>query len=621
MAWLADYFHQPFPFSKYDMVLIPDFPFGGMEHAGATFLREDFILFRRAPTTADRFLRDIDTIHELTHQWFGNLVTMRWFDDLWLKEGFAQYMAYRAMDALHPETNPWKRFFEDIKPKAYAVDETEGTTPIFQDIPNLEDAKSAYGAIVYQKAPAILKQLEFRIGPEDFRRGLQIYLAQHAYANAEWSDLIAAFHAASGQDVQSWADDWVLRRGMPEINTSFTCSKGQLTSLSLRQHDVLPDNFIWPISTNILLEDSAAAGSSHASVLRATLDSADAAIPVPPHTVCPAFVYTNAGDNAYGRFLLDPQSAAYLAPLGKTAAPDLPLTHIQDPLLRSQLLTAFWENVRKADFSPSRFAQLALVDLDREDDESINRILGDHLATVFHAYISPTGGGALRATAYEITRHRMLESSTLGLRIVNFRTFVSLADNARAHADLNDLLNGKLTIPDLELRPVDRWSMVGKLISFDSPFAAAAFAAQRQADLSSDGLKYAWAVQASRPDAAIKQQYFDAYTLSPKDAAAEPEDWLMQSLGPFNAWNQQELTEPYLNRALAELPEIKRDRKIFFLGAWLNAFLTTQTSTTALDGIHSWLAQPDIDPDLRRKVLENSAELERTVRIRTKFAE
>ena len=313
MTWLADYFHQPFPFPKYDMVLIPGFPFGGMEHAGATFLREDAILFRQAPTASDRFGRDITTLHELTHQWFGDLVTMRWFNDLWLKEGFAQYMAYRAMDALHPETDPWKYFFEDIKPQAYGIDETEGTTPIFQDIPNLKDAKSAYGAIVYQKAPAILKQLEFRLGPAAFQRGLQLYLAQHSYGNAEWSDLVAALHAASGQDVKSWADAWVLRRGMPEVTAAFTCHEGQLTTLSLHQHDVLPDNFVWPITTDVLVAEGNANGSPSRRTLHVTLDKADVSIQVPPNTACPLFIYANAGDNAYGRFLLDSQSAAYLA--------------------------------------------------------------------------------------------------------------------------------------------------------------------------------------------------------------------------------------------------------------------------------------------------------------------
>ena len=621
MAWLADYFNQPFPFPKYDIVLIPGFPFGGMEHAGATFLREDAILFRQAPTASDRFGRDITTLHELTHQWFGDLVTMRWFDDLWLKEGFAQYMAYRAMDALHPESDSWKHFFEDIKPQAYGIDETEGTTPIFQDIPNLKDAKSAYGAIVYEKAPAILKQLEFRLGPAAFRRGLQIYLAEHAYSNAEWSDLIAAFHAASGQDVESWANAWVLRRGMPEVTADFTCTNKQLTTLSLHQRDVLPDNFVWPITTNLLLQEGNTNVSSRSRTLHATLDKADASIPVPPNTACPAFLYPNAGDNAYGRFLLDSKSVAYLAPPNKNDARDVPLTQIRAPFLRSQLLTALWENVRKADFAPSRYAQLALIDLDHEEDESISRILGGHLATAFHAYIPPNSGTDLRAVAYNITRRRMLQASTLGLRIVSFRTFVSLADEPRAWDDLNDLLTGKLTILGLELRPLDCWNMVGKLISSGSPLATNAFTVQQKADQSSDGLKYAWAVQAGRPDAATKADYFAAYTLSPKDSAAKPEDWLTQSLRPFNAWNQQSLTEPYLKTAMAQLPEIKRDRKIFFLGAWLAAFLDGQTSTTALEDVHAWVAQSNIDPDLRRKVLENADELERTIRIRTKFPE
>ena len=621
MTWLAEYFRQPFPFQKYDMVLIPGFPFGGMEHAGATFLREDAILFRQAPTASDRFGRDITTLHELTHQWFGDLVTMRWFDDLWLKEGFAQYMAYRAMDALHPETDPWKHFFEDIKPQAYGIDETEGTTPIFQDIPNLKDAKSAYGAIVYQKAPAILKQLEFRLGPTAFRRGLQIYLAQHAYGNAEWSDLIAALHEASGQDVRSWADAWVLRRGMPEVTASFSCSAGKLTELSLNQHDVLPDGFVWPISTDVLVQASGAEGSSKRQIVHATLDGAHASIPVPSNMACPKFIYANAGDNAYGRFLLDDQSAAYLAPADKTNASDVPLAQIRDPFLRSELLTAVWENVRKAELAPSRFAQLALIDLDEEGDESISRILGGHLATAFHDYISPCGAGAQRAIAYDITRRRMLEAPTLGLRIVTFRAFVSLADAPRAWTDLADLLTGKLTIPGLELRPLDRWSMVAKLISSGSPLGADAFDAQRKADTSSDGVKYAWAVQAGHPDASTKADYFAAYTLSTKDSAARPEDWLTQSLRYFNAWNQQQLTEPYLKRALDQLPEIKRDRKIFFLGAWLGAFLGGQTTESALDDVHAWLAQPNIDPDLRRKVLENSDELERTVRIRRRFPE
>ncbi|HEY6252254.1 MAG TPA: M1 family aminopeptidase, partial [Candidatus Angelobacter sp.] len=131
IKYLSDYFAQPFPFPKYDLVMIPGFAYGGMEHAGATFLREESILFRTAPTHSDHLNRDILLLHELTHQWFGDLVTMRWFDDLWLKEGFAQYMAYHALADLMPKENIWKRFYQAIKPAAYAIDSTKGTTPIY----------------------------------------------------------------------------------------------------------------------------------------------------------------------------------------------------------------------------------------------------------------------------------------------------------------------------------------------------------------------------------------------------------------------------------------------------------------------------------------------------------
>src|SRR6185312_16111257 len=200
IKYFSDYFAQPFPFPKYDLVLIPGFPFGGMEHAGATFLNEDGVLFRTAPTESDYFRRNILVLHEPCHQWFGDLVTMRWFDDLWLKEGFAQYMAYKALTELEPAQNPWKHFYEEIKPLAYGIDETQGTTPIFQNIANLKDAKSAYGAIVYQKAPAVLKQLNFFLGEDNFRDGLRLYLKEHAYANAQWADLIHAFEATGHKD-------------------------------------------------------------------------------------------------------------------------------------------------------------------------------------------------------------------------------------------------------------------------------------------------------------------------------------------------------------------------------------------------------------------------------------
>lgn len=615
MTWLAGYFQQPFPFPKYDLVLIPGFPFGGMEHAGATFLSEDGVLFRSAPTDSDRFRRNILTLHELTHQWFGDLVTMRWFDDLWLKEGFAQYMAYHALDSLEPKSDAWKHFYEDIKPAAYGIDETLGTTPIFQNIPNLKDAKSAYGAIVYQKAPSILKQLEFQLGPDAFRDGLRIYLKQHAYANAQWSDLIGAFHTASGKDVQTWADAWVLRRGMPEVTVNWTCNaQGSIDQLTLHQHDVLPDNFVWPMSNELALryrDASQAPLAIHASWSTAAQTVAEA-----HGKPCPDFIFANAGDHAYGRFLLDARSEKAVREkiLGGTLRSDN-----TDPLLRSMLWGALWDNVHVANSAPREYVELALANLPHEEDETLARIQGGHATVAMHSYMTTHGRASLAPRLETLAADRMQHASAVGLRIISFRTLSGAVETSAGRDTLKHLLSGELNVPGVQLRPLDRWGIVGRLIALDDSDAPAIFAAEQKRDQSDDGKRSAWAVMAGAPHAEAKANYFAEYVKTPTAPNAKQEDWLTQSLRSFNSWNQSELTEPYLRRALDQLPEIKRDRKIFYLGAWLGAFLGGQVSPEAQADVKAWLAQPGIDPDLRLKVIENSDELDRTVRIRQKF--
>jgi aminopeptidase N len=215
--WLGDYFARPYPFAKLDVVLLPAFPYGGMEHAGAIFYRENALVFDHVPTENELIRRSTLIYHEVSHQWFGNLVTMEWFDDLWLKEGFATYVAYAALEALEPEYNAWLRFHQRVKPDAYRIDITEGTTPIYQELDNLADAKSAYGAIVYNKAPAVLRELQGRLGERAFRAGMQVFLERHAWGNARWSDLVQSLEEASDSDLTEWSRRWILARGMPTV--------------------------------------------------------------------------------------------------------------------------------------------------------------------------------------------------------------------------------------------------------------------------------------------------------------------------------------------------------------------------------------------------------------------
>lgn len=604
MKYLAGYFAQPFPFPKYDMVMIPGFAYGGMEHAGATFLREESILFRTAPTHSDRLNRDILLLHELTHQWFGDLTTMRWFDDLWLKEGFAQYMAYNALNALKPDENVWKRFYQAIKPAAYAIDSTPGTTPIYQEIPNLKDAKSAYGAIVYSKAPGVIKQLAFVIGENSFRDGLRLYLKEHAYANAEWNDLVHALERVSKRSLTAWADAWIKRRGMPQVDVEWSCDReggASLVHVRLTQHDVLGGDGLWPIGTKVFMSDG-----ENDTVSRAEWQMATTRLGVDNKHPCPSYVFANYEDQAYGRFLLDPASRkAVVASLG----------NIDDVFRRALLWGSLWDSVREAEMDPREYIALALERLPREEDESLAQSIIGRTITALHRYVSPEDRARLAPKMEELAAGQMLRSPSQDMRITWFRALRGVAETDRARGQLKEMLNGKLQVPGVELRPLDRWNIVASLVALNDPEAETVLAAEEQRDPSGDGKKYAYMAAAARPQAETKKKYFDEYLHN----ASRPEDWVEQSLGSFNYWNQPELTFPYLRPALDALPQVKRERKIFFLLAWLNAFVGGQQSGAAQQQVHEYLKAAELDKDLRLKILEVVDELDRTVNIRGKY--
>jgi aminopeptidase N len=576
--------------------------YGGMEHAGATFLREEAVLFRTAPTNTDLLRRDILVLHELAHQWFGDLVTMRWFDDLWLKEGFAQYMAFHALDSFEPGEAIWKRFYESIKPAAYAIDATQGTTPIYQDIPNLADAKSAYGAIVYSKAPGALKQLAFVLGGENFRDGLRFYLKEHAYANAEWADLVRAFERVSGRSLRTWAEMWIRRRGMPQVDVTWSCEGDRLSRLSVSQRDVLGTRNIWPIATQVVLDYA----SDSPVRLRADLNRRTVNVPEAVGKPCPSFVFANDQDYAYGRFLLDARSREeVISRLGG----------MRDLFSRTLLWGSLWESVREAQLDPRAYVELAGKLLPGESDEALARSILGRATWALHRYVSDETRRRLVPGFETLAAEQMLRSPDLNLRIAWFRGYMALAETPAGLARLKELLRGDLSVPGVDLRALDRWNLVTALLAMSDSEAEAVLAAERQHDPSGDSQKYAYAAEAARPDPETKQRFFQEYLRT----ESRPEDWIEQSLFSFNYWNQSALTAPYLKPALDALPQIKRDRRIFFLMGWLDAFIDGQQSAAAQAEIHRYLETVSLDRDLRLKILEAVDELDRTVNIRRRF--
>jgi aminopeptidase N len=607
MKFFTGYFDYKFPFEKYDQVILPEFAYGGMEHAGATFLREESILFPSDPTANDLINRAELIFHELAHQWFGDLVTMRWFDDLWLKEGFATFMAYKAMETAMPEYNAWKVFYQKTKPSAYLTDVTKGTTPIWQEISNLSAAKSAYGNIVYRKAPSMLRQAEFYLEPEKFRRAVQMFLKEHAYANAEWADLVRAFERTSNRRLDAWAAAWVKRRGMPDVRVNWSAdNQGRIKSLTLRQTDVLDEGGTWPMHVKLLLAYDEGA---RPETLTVTLNgSGETPVEEVTGKRAPRYVFANYEDYGYGRFLLDDESKrAVINRLGS----------VQDPFLRALLWGALWDSLREAELPPLDYIELAVRLLPEERDEVTAQSVLARAATSFNRYLSSE---EMRRTAPQLERllsERMMNASTPGLRITYFRAFQSVATTDEAREQLKKIVRGELKIPGMTLRPRDRFDIVTALLMRGDRDAPALLDKLSAEETSDDARRYAYAAGAARALPETKKRYFDAYLTDTKLA----ESWIEASLSPFNSIQQSDLTLPYLERALAELPTLKRTRKIFFVNGWLASFLGGQCNERALQSVRGFLDRtPALDRDLRLKVLESVDGLERCVRIRTKYA-
>ena len=599
MAFFARYFDHPQPFDKHDLVLLPEFPFGGMEHAGAVFLREESVLFRAPPTAADRLRRANLILHENSHQWFGNLVTMRWFDDLWLKEGFANYAAAKAVEALLPEFDAWNAQ-RAAKLAAYRTDVTAGTTAIYQPLDNLANAKSVYGAIVYTKAPAVLRQAEHFLGAEVFERAVRQVVRDHAYGNMAWRDLVAAFERHAGRDLTTWADAWVRRRGMATVRVVRPSVPGQ--PFTLTQSDALSEGGVWPMRLRLAFID--ATGATRQADIR--LDGSAVQVAA-PQGASPFIVAPNHGDFAYGRFMLDAQSAR-----NALARPDL----LRETLTRGLVFDALWEQVRDAELAPEEFLRFTLRVLPAETDAISYAGLLARIASAFRAYLSDAQRERIAPQVEAALLERMVGAPSTGMRLQAMRTLAEMAWTPRGQGALIALLDDRMRVGDSPLAPRDRFGMVQRLLARDHAASAARLAAETARAAGEDTASFAYATGAARADAATKLRYFEQFV----GDAALAEDWIEQSLAPFNAVEHAALTAPLLRRALEALPALKRERKIFFVGAWLAAFIGGQDSAAALDEMLRFAALGGLDADLRLKVLEFADGLRRTVRIRARFA-
>jgi aminopeptidase N len=604
IRWLERYTAQPFPFQKFDFLLAPAFPFGGMEHPGAVFYSEESFIFRERPTLSQLLGREATIYHEVAHQWFGDFATMRWFDDLWLKEGFATYLAAVMQADLEPQANPWKTFYLRNKPAAYAVDASAGTTPVWQSLANLDQAKSNYGAIVYNKAPGILKQLNYLVGDTLFRDGLRRYLRTHPYGNATWEDLLGAVGEAANRPLGGWGASYIRRPGMPVLTQQVDVRDGMLARLAISQAPARPLSGPdpWPARVEVLL--GYADGTSQR--IPVELKGLSTEVDVRGRRA-PDYVFTNAGDFGYAIVHLDDRSMRWL---------EANVGSVHDDFLRAMLWGALWDQVRDARLAPARFVRAALRELPHESDEQIVPVLLGRVSRAVNAYLSPVERDrilpelerVLLAGANDATR-------AYGIRKNHLDSYVALAQSPAALRTLDGMLDSTNMI-GVPLRPPTRWGMVTTLIARGASTADVRLAAETRSDSSTEGRRRAFIAGAARPDSATKARYWTRY-FGDRDLN---EDWVTGSLRAFDDPAHDELTRRYLLPALDSLPWIQRNRRIFFLGSWVSATLDGQRSASALAEVQRLLAdRPDLAPDLREKILQASDELERTVIIRRTF--
>ena len=643
---LERYFAIPYPFQQFQYMLSPAFPFGGMEHPGVTMFNEESFIYREPPTLPQRLGRRATIYHEVAHQWFGDLVTMRWFDDLWLKEGFATYMAakMRAIElaaerghpepeqregegsavisldtgsggsgsalrppaAPSPEGNPWMSFYLRNKPAAYDVDQTTGTTPIWQQLANLDQAKSNYGAIVYNKAPGVLKQLNYLVGDSAFRAGVHSFLVEHRYGNATWRDLLGAIGGAAHRDLRDWGRQYILRPGMPVLEQRLVVRDGRVQRLVIVQHAAQPTvsgRGVWPIRTEIVL-------SRQGMVTRipVEMDAESLVVRSAAGRPAPDFVYANGDDYAYALVMLDPRSTAWL---------EAHIGSVGDPFLRAMLWGSLWDLVRDARLAPARFLATAMRELPHERDEQIAAGIVGRISRAVESYLSPSQRDSLAPGVESLLLAGASDTARVyGVRKNELDAYVQLASTPAALAHLDAWLDGT-TAAGLPIRQPTRWAIVTTLVARGAPRAMSRLASEQRRDTTSGGHRRAFVAGAAVPTAAVKRAYFDRYF---RDSALN-EDWVTASLRAFNDPRQAALTRPWLVPALDSLPWIQRNRRIFFLGSWLGAFVGGQHDAAALQLIDRFLAQhPALGFDLREKILQSRDDLERTVRIRRAFA-
>ncbi len=600
-----DFYHAAFgikyPFGKYDQLFVPEFKEGAMENAGAVTFLEDYI-FRSRVTDFSREARGETILHEMAHMWFGDLVTMRWWDDLWLNESFATWAGTLAQAEATRWRHSWTTFAQAYKAWAYRQDQLPSSHPIAADIPDIHAVEVNFDGITYAKGASVLKQLVAYVGREGFLAGVREYFAEHSWGNAALGDLLSALQEVSGRDLAAWSREWLETAGVNTLRPSFTVdSEGRFTSFSVLQeapesHPVLRSHRI-----GIGLYDLSANGLTRRSSVETDVRGASTPVPALVGQAQPDLVLINDDDLTYAKIRLDDHSLRTLI---------TSIGSFTDSLPAALCWAAAWDMCRDGEMAARDYVRLVLGGVSSVRDISVVQTLLRQAAQAARRFTDPAWRDAgLELMASALRSLLLAAPAGSDHQLAYARAFAGVATSAADLELLSGLLSGSTEVAGLAVDTELRWALLRRLVS-----RGAADEAEIDAELSSDatdaGERHAATCRAAIPSVEVKQETWETLVGGKLTIAM-----FRATLGGFIDPDQPELVEPYRPSYFAAIGDVWREWSsalaMDFVAGGYQLCAVDASTVAATD---EYLAALEPPAALRRLLIEGRDEVIRSLR-------
>ena len=593
LNWLESYTGIPYPFDKLDIVLIPDFQYSGMEHSGAIFYRDARLLLDENPSVNQKLGQANLIAHEVAHQWFGNLVTMRWFNDVWLKEVFAGLMADKIVNPQFPEVNHQLSFLLSHYPRAYSVDRTSGSNPIQQKLDNLLFAGTLYGDIIYHKAPIAMMQLEKTMGEELFQKGVQQYLKQYCMANADWNELISVFDTRTPIDLKNWSKAWVEQAELPIISSKIKHDKDSSMTLCLSQKT---KGIEIPMEYSVAIIDENSKVETYNikhndSQVKINIDNND------------NIILLNSNGLGYGQFITEQDNLNKL--INSSVV-------IDDALARASNLISVNEIFLNGKLNKTEYFNFLLSSLNKEKEPQIRNYLLSNIEMVWWQFMTQDER-TKQSQFLEFTLYKLFNSKNIPVdeRKPIFQTYTRTAISSEAIENLVDFWNSTAKIDGITLSEQDLTNLALEIAVRGVHEADSLLGVQLNRITNNDRLsKFRFVKRAVSNDEAIRDDFFHSLFNAQN---RRPEPWVTEALRYFNHPLRTAHSIHYLTASLDLLPEIQQTGDIFFPKMWLDATLWGHSSPEAAKIVVDWLnSHPQVSENLRNKLKQSADMLFRT---------